>query len=208
MNKQIIIAIAIVFAVILGIQAYVIFQMNERIKEIGEIDNRSNDFQFKIQNHTPSLPDPKSLKPIPEDEFFKGLPWNAYQEMQHMQNEMEQLFSETYSHFHMNTPTGTFTKVPEVNLQETPDLYVITMNAPGADVSSVNVKLEDRILHISIKTQREEENKSDNKHGEYRFRERFVGELHRAITLPGRADASKIETAYFNGILTIKVHKK
>lgn len=207
MNKQIIIAIAIVIAVILGIQAYVIFQMNERIKEINELANRSSDFQFKIQNHTPKLPDPKSLKPIPDDEFFKDLPWNAYEEMRHMQNEMEQLFSETYSRFHMNTPAGTFTKVPEVNLQETPDLYLITMNAPGADVSSVNVKLEDRMFHISIKTQHEEENKSDNKQGQYRFRERFVGELHRTITLPGPADASKIKTSYFNGILTFEIPK-
>lgn len=208
MNKQIIITIAIVFTVILGIQAYVIFQMNERIKGLVELDNRSNDFQFKIQNQTPKIPDPKPLKPIPDDEFFKDLPWNPYEEMQHMHNEMEQLFSETYSHFHMNTPAGTFTKVPEVNLQETPDLYVITMNAPGADVSSVNVKLDDRLLHVSIKTEHEAENKKDEKQGEYRFRERFVGELHRAITLPGPADASKIKTSYFNGILTIEVHKK
>jgi HSP20 family protein len=208
MNKQIIIGIAIVFAVILGIQAYMIFQMNERLEGLGELDNRSSDFQFKIQSHAPKISDPKTLKPIPDGEFFKDLPWSAYEEMQHMQNEMEQLFSETYSRFHLNTPAGNFSKVPEVNLQVTPDLYVITMNAPGADVSSVNVKLEDRVLHVSIKTQHEEENKKEEKQGEYRFRERFIGEFHRAISLPGPADATKIETAYFNGILTIKVPKK
>jgi HSP20 family protein len=53
----------------------------------------------------------------------------------------------------------------------------------------------------------EEENKSDNKQGQYRFRERFVGELHRTITLPGPADASKIKTFYSNGILTFEIPK-
>ncbi len=72
--------------------------------------------------------------------------------MQHMQNEMEQLFGDSFSRFHMNTPLGGFTKVPDVDLQEKPDQYIVTVNAPGADLSSMTVKLQDKVLQLSIKT--------------------------------------------------------
>jgi HSP20 family protein len=74
-----------------------------------------------------------------------------------MQNEMEQLFSDSFSRFHMNTPLGSLNKVPDVDLQEKSDRYIVTVNAPGADESSLVVKLEDRILHISIKTEHAED---------------------------------------------------
>jgi len=66
----------------------------------------------------------------------------------------------------------------------------VTVNAPGADESSINVKLEDRILHISIKTEQAKE-ETDEKNGKYQYRERFVGEFQRILTLPGPADAAK-----------------
>ena len=66
--------------------------------------------------------------------------------MQHMQNEMEQLFGDSFFRFHMNTPLGDFTKVPDVDLQEKPNKYILTFNAPGTDLSSMTVKLEDKVL--------------------------------------------------------------
>lgn len=81
------------------------------------------------------------------------------------------------------------------------------MNAPGADESSVNVKLDDQRLHISIKTE-QAKNETDDKNGHYQYRERFMGELERVITLPGPADATKIATNFRNGVLTITIPKK
>ena len=127
--------------------------------------------------------------------------------MQHMQNEMEQLFGDSFSRFHMNTPLGGFTKVPDVDLQEKPDQYIVTVNAPGADLSSMTVKLQDKVLQLSIKTEHADDTQADDEKGDYHFRERFLGEFHRAIKLPGAADAVKIETVYRNGILTIIIPK-
>ena len=59
--------------------------------------------------------------------------------------------------FIMNTPPGGLSKTPDVDLQEKSDRYIVTVNAPGADESSLDVKLEDRILHISIKTEHAED---------------------------------------------------
>ena len=122
--------------------------------------------------------------------------------MQRMQNEMERVFGDSFSRFHMNTPLGSLSKVPDVDLQEKSDRYVVIVNAPGADESSLLVKLEDRVLHISIKTEHAED-KTDEKNGHYSFRERFMGEFHRTLTLPGPANAAKMKTDYHNGVLTI-----
>jgi len=126
--------------------------------------------------------------------------WNPYKEM-------EQLFGDSFSRFHMNTPLGSLSKVPDVDSQEKSDRYVVTVNAPGADESSLLVKLEDRVLHISIKTEHAEV-QPDEKNGRYNFRERFMGEFHRVLTLPGPANAAKMKTDYHNSVLTITIPKE
>jgi HSP20 family protein len=202
-NNRILVALAAILVIILGIQAYMIFQLNDRLNQLSGEENQAGSPQIKI----PKLPNLNFPKQVPDDEPFKDQPWNPYEEMQRMQKEMEQLFDDSFSRFHMNTPLGSLSKVPDVDLQEKADQYVVTVNVPGADESSLDVKLEDRILHISIKTEHAEA-QTDEKNGQYNFRERFMGEFHRALTLPGPADAAKMKTDYRNGVLTITIPKK
>ena len=202
-KNKIIVAIAAVLIVVLGVQAYMIFQLNDRLKQLSGPENQAGSPQIKL----PKLPNLTFPKPGQDDELFKDQPWNPYEEMQRMQNDMEQLFGDSFSRFHMNTPLGSLNKVPDVDLQEKSDRYIVTVNAPGADESSLVVKLEDRILHISIKTEHAED-QTDEKKGQYSFRERFIGEFHRALTLPGPANAAKMTTDYRNGVLTITIPKQ
>ncbi len=197
-------AIATLVVIILGIQTYMIVQLNNRVKGLSNFENQSGSFQIQ----TPSQLGLRLPQIVPDIDVFKGKTWNPYEEMQHMQNEMEQLFGDSFSRFHMNTPLGNFTKMPDIDLQEKPDQYIVTVNAPGADLSSMTVKLEDKVLQLSIKTEHADDTQADDKNGDYHFRERFLGEFHRSITLPGAAaDAAKIETVYRNGILTIIIPK-
>jgi HSP20 family protein len=101
-----------------------------------------------------------------DNDFLKGMPWNPYEEMQHMQNEMEHMFDESFSRFHMKNPLGNLSKTADVDLKEKPDSYIVTVNAPGADESSMLVKLEDRVLHIAIKTDQAKD-ETDDKNGTY-----------------------------------------
>jgi HSP20 family protein len=80
------------------------------------------------------------------------------------------------------------------------------MNAPGADESSTNVKLEGQVLRISINTEQAKD-ESDEKNGQYQYQERFVGQFQRALTLPGPVNAAKMESAYRNGVLTVTIPK-
>lgn len=201
MKNETIAAIAAVLVIILGIQAYTMFRLNDRLNQLSGFYSQTND----LQTTTSNLPKP-NLPKSNDDESFKGRTWNPYAEMQHMQNEMEQMFDDSFSRFHMKTPLGSLSTTPDVDLQEKSDRYIVTVNAPGADESSVDVKLEDQVLRISIKTERAKDETND-KNGQYRYRERFVGQFQRALTLPGPANAAKMKTEYHNGVLTITIPK-
>jgi HSP20 family protein len=77
-----------------------------------------------------------------------------------------------------------------VDLQEKPDRYIVTVNAPGADDSSIDIKLKNQVLRISIKTEHAKD-EADDKNGQCRHRARFVGQFQRVLTLPGPANAAK-----------------
>lgn len=197
MKNETIAAVVAVLVIVLGIQAYTMFQLNERLNQLSGQPS-------SLQTQIPNL---QKLNPNkPDDEFFKGRTWNPYEEMQHMQDEMEQMFGDSFSRFHMKTPLGSLSSTPDVDLQEKPDRYIVTVNAPGAEESSMDIKLENQILRISIKTEHAKD-ETDNQDGQYRYRERFVGQFQRVLTLPGPANAAKMETAYRNGVLTITIPK-
>ena len=202
-KNRIIVAIAAVLVIVLGIQSYMMFQLNDRLNQLSGQENQAGSHRIK----TPKLPNLTFPKPGQDEELFKHQPWNPYEEMQRMQKEMERLFGDSLSRFHMNTPIGSLSKVPDIDLQEKSDRFIVTVNAPGADESSLDVKLENRILHISIKTEHVED-QTEEKNGQYSYRERFMGEFHRALTLPGPANAAKMKTDYHNGVLTITIPKE
>jgi len=197
MKNETIAAIAAVLVIILGIQAYTMFRLNDRLNQLSGFYSQTGEPQ--TLSNLPKSNRPKS----DDDEFFKDRTWNPYAEIQHMQNEMEQMFDDSFSRFHMKTPLGSLSKTPDVDLKEKSDRYIVTVNAPGADESSIDVKLEDQVLRISIKT----EHAQDEKNGQYQYRERFVGQFQRALTLPGPANAAKMTTEYHNGVLTITIPK-
>jgi HSP20 family protein len=201
-NEHIIAIAAALIVLVLGVQSYMTFRLNERLNQL--IGNSSSlaDVQPKMLSPLKhNLPQPDL-----DADFLKGQPWNPYEEIQHMQNEMEQMFDESFSRFHMKTPLGSLSTAPDVNLQDKSDRYIVTVNAPGADESSMQVKLDDRVLHIAIKTEQTKDD-VDDKNGTYQYRERFVGEFQRALTLPGSANAVKMKTEYHNGVLTITIPK-
>lgn len=201
MKNETIAAIAAVLVIILGVQAYTMFRLNDRLNQLSGFSSQTTEPQAKaLSPLKPQLPK------LDDDEFFKGRTWNPYAEMQHMQDEMEQMFNDSFSRFHIKTPLGSLSTAPDVDLQEKPDRYIVTVNAPGADESSIDVKLEDQVLNISIKTEHTKD-ETDDKNGQYRYRERFVGQFQRALTLPGPANASKMQTEYRNGVLTITIPK-
>lgn len=199
MKNQVVIAIVALLVIALGVQTYMIFQLNDKVNQLNERGNSAVSLQTKKSPMTMPKPDFK-------DPFFDDQSWNPYEEMQRMQTEMEQVFNNSFSRFHNNQAFGSFDKMPEIDLKDKSDAYVVTVNVPGIDKSSLNVKLENQQLQISVKTEGAEENSQDK--GNYQRRERFVGTFHRILTLPGPANPAKMTTDYNNGVLTITIPKQ
>lgn len=190
--------------VIFGIQAYMLRGMQNKLDKITGQDHQATTYIPPLDKLIKPAPTPI---PALDDKFFNDPSWNPYKEMQRLQHKMDQVFGDSFSRFHNYAATENFIKQPDVNLQEKADNYIVTVNAPGADKSMLNVKIEDQRLHISIKSEQSKD-LTDDKEGYRQYHERFMGEYQRVISLPKPVNADKMTRNYHNGVLTITIPKK
>lgn len=94
--------------------------------------------------------------------------------------------------------------VPQVDIREDNDHFLVVADLPGVDPSDVDVTLERNIL--SIKGRRETVSQSE-KSG-FKRRERVTGSFLRQFTLPETADSEGIKAKASNGVLEITIPKK
>jgi HSP20 family protein len=90
-----------------------------------------------------------------------------------------------------------------LDLEETPDAYIVRAALPGFRPEDVNVSLTGDTLTILATQEREEERKDRD----YLIRERRTGLVRRSIALPGRVDADKAQARYENGELVLTLPK-
>ena len=94
--------------------------------------------------------------------------------------------------------------MPNIELKEQDNAYVLRADLPGVREQDVNVNVDDdNVLTISGERRREE---SKRERG-YEYTEREYGSFSRSIQLPRGAEASKIEADFRNGVLEIHVPK-
>jgi HSP20 family protein len=96
--------------------------------------------------------------------------------------------------------TGAFT--PRMDMKQTGDKYIITMDIPGMDKDKINVEIKQGTLVISGERQSETK---DNKNNQYYRQERSFGTFMQAIPLPEDAKTDRIDAKYNNGVLTVTV---
>lgn len=92
---------------------------------------------------------------------------------------------------------------PRVNIIEKENLFEISLAAPGLNKSDFHVSLENNILKIEVKKEKEDE--LINK--EYRRREFSFNRFERSFTLPEDLDTEHINATYENGILKLAIAK-
>lgn len=92
---------------------------------------------------------------------------------------------------------------PAVDIEEKEDHYLVSADLPGVSEKDIEVKIEDGILLLSGKRGASEEQKAECRcHSERSF-----GTFHRCFKLGEGVAADKIEAAYANGVLTVKLPK-
>jgi len=108
-----------------------------------------------------------------------------------------------WSHRHYS---DTNTTLPSVNILEREDGFVVEMAAPGMEKKDFKVEVNNGNLTIS--SEKQSENKTENKKGKVTKQEFCYQSFSRSFALPTMADTDKISAEYDKGILQVTIPKR
>jgi len=183
--------ITVMFAVVILIEGYFIYDLSK---------------QKKAEENIVQLQDPvDTLMPKP---FKKFGTWDTFKEMQKIQRNMNKMFRNFNSNFQIDTSFNKlfqeFSLSPAVDIINGSNKYIVKVNLPGIENDKINVNVKNSILTIETKVVQKESDKKSN----FIERERFMGNFKRSILLPKDVIIGKMKTEYKNGVLTITFPKK
>jgi HSP20 family protein len=127
--------------------------------------------------------------------------WDPFRDLMGIQNEINRLFGRTYAGGEAAGSAGAW--VPALDIYETKDTFVVTVELPGLDPADVDVSVEDSTLTIRGERKFYQEVDEDSFHRV----ERRYGAFARSLALPQTANAEKIEASFDRGVLSIEVPK-
>jgi HSP20 family protein len=129
--------------------------------------------------------------------------WEPFRDLVSIQDELNRLFGRTFAGAASMRPSARSTWIPSMDVVETQDRIVATLELPGIGPDEVEVSVEDSTLTVSGTRERADEVKEE----QYHRVERRYGAFSRAIALPETADADRVEAHFDKGVLTIEVPK-
>jgi len=92
---------------------------------------------------------------------------------------------------------------PALDVTETEKEYLIRCEVPGIHKENLDISLSGNVVRITGHKEAVQEGKGET----YLYREREVGRFMRALKLPVPIEEGKVEAAYQDGILTVRVPK-
>jgi HSP20 family protein len=127
--------------------------------------------------------------------------WEPFRNLTDIQGEVNRLF-DTF----LGRPTGPVANgrwLPAVDMFETNDELVLTVEMPGVREKDVSVSITGDLLTIKGERRWQDESK-DNK---FLHVERAYGQFERLVQLPMAVQGDKVKAAYRDGVLTITLPK-
>jgi HSP20 family protein len=121
---------------------------------------------------------------------------NPFGELEGIQEQLAQLMQHT-----AQDGNGVAPFIPLVDIEETEDAWIVEAELPGVRKEDVNVEVRGSEVAISG------EIKEREREGILRRRMRKTGEFDYHVTLPGEADAERIEARLEDGVLTVRIPK-
>ncbi|KAI8618436.1 HSP20-like chaperone [Chytriomyces sp. MP71] len=100
--------------------------------------------------------------------------------------------------------TFTSLKGPVMDISETENAYVFTVDLPGMKKSEMSITLKDNILTISGERQTSVDEKNEQRH----VVERASGSFSRSISLPKDAKQDGIVATMEDGVLKLEIAKQ
>ena len=125
---------------------------------------------------------------------FPRLGFDPFVELRRMQTEMSRLFT--------GLSAATARDFPPINIWLSENSVVVTAELPGVTREDVTISLQEDVLTLEGKREpKGQENVN------WQRRERAYGTFSRAVQLPFRVDADKVQAHFNNGILEIELQR-
>jgi HSP20 family protein len=129
--------------------------------------------------------------------------WDPFGDLVSIHDELSRVFGRTFGGSDALRPSVGAVWMPSMDVYETDDEIVATLELPGIEPDEVAVSVEGSTLTISGRRKFSSEVKGES----YHRVERRYGSFTRAITLPHTADTERVNANFDNGVLTIEVAK-
>jgi HSP20 family protein len=190
-----------VLAATVGIGSYFFYRANDHEtsmaqQEIAPLKPNSS----SATNNTAI--DPLNDWPSPSSQGITGNPW---EQLNALHQRMNQMFNNALSQLPADDPTAVSgLSSPSLDVRELKDQYIIRVDMPGANKSSIKVNIEGRLLTLSGERSTVNESKSNDK---VVRNERSMAQFVRTIQLPGPVKVNAVEAKYDNGVLTLNLPK-
>jgi HSP20 family protein len=128
--------------------------------------------------------------------------WEPFRDMADIQGEVNRLFD---AFFGRTSPVAALDRVwaPPVEMYETKDELVVTVEVPGVNEKDVHLSLTGDLLTVRGERAHRQEVKEDES---YRT-ERWYGRFERTLPLPVPIQQDKVKATYRDGVLTVKLPK-
>jgi HSP20 family protein len=131
-------------------------------------------------------------------------PWTPVRNLQSFQDEMNRLFNQ----FFQSGPGGEagwgqYTWAPPVDIYETDDALVLTVDLPGVPKDGVNIEIHQNTLMLRGERKPAAE-VPDNR---YHRTERAYGPFQRSFVLPTLVDQEHVQASYRDGVLELRLPK-
>lgn len=129
--------------------------------------------------------------------------WEPFKNYRPFNNNFDTWFEDAFKSLNSSeVETGNW--LPNVDIYETDERYVINAEIPGLTKEDIDIDLKENILTIKGEKKFEEKTEEDN----YVRVERRYGTFQRSFALSENADAEKINASYTNGVLKVSIPKK
>ena len=125
-------------------------------------------------------------------------PWSA---LNQLHSQFNRLFD---ARLDAATSAATADWIPQADIEEYADRFVLKLDVPGVDVTAIDITLDKGVLSLSG-----ERAKDTATRDVQRSRiERPHGRFHRRFTLPDTVDAAGVHATGRNGILEVTIPKQ
>jgi len=130
------------------------------------------------------------------------VPYRRGSGLTQLRDEMDDLFGRFFGNFGLMIPNRE-TYWPAMDVAESKDSITVTAELPGMTADDINISVQGNTLSI---TGEKKEEAQDHGEGYYGSERRF-GIFRRDMVLPSDVDTDKVNAAYKDGVLTVKLSK-